>query len=111
MRWELEKISGTAKAVWALITIVVSIVTAIASTAIYINNLNREVSGLETEVNAMSNQLKQVSTPTSQNVDFNGNGPSQCENGSFMIGIRISVDPHLNSHGSILCGKVQPAIE
>jgi hypothetical protein len=107
----LERISGTAKATWALITIVVSIVTAIASTAIYIHDRNRDISDLITEVNTISTALKRVSATTSQNVDFNGNGPSQCPNGSFMVGVRISVDPNLNSHGSILCAKVQPAIE
>jgi hypothetical protein len=111
MAWGFDKISGTAKAIWALITIAVSIVTAIASTAIYISNRNREITDLETKVDSISKQLKVVSALTQQNVDFNGNGPSQCGNGSFMVGIRISVDPHLNSHGTIICGKVQPQIE
>jgi hypothetical protein len=132
----LERISGTMKAVWTIITIVISVVTAISSTAIYINNLNRtvadlktqvgtmasavahipdlnrDVTNLTTKVNTMSQQLKRVSSDTPMNQDyFNGTSTPHCESGSFIDGIRFGVDGHGNPHGTIYCAKVQPAIE
>ena len=53
----LERISGTMKAVWTIITIGVSVVTAISSTAIYINNLNRTVTDLKTQVTDLRTQV------------------------------------------------------
>jgi hypothetical protein len=98
-----------------LITIAISIVTAIGSTAIYIHDLMREMNTLRTDVNTlsqridaraskaevnalsqridiMSQQLKRVSPVTSREVDFwNGVETQQCEKGSFMVGARIGI--------------------
>src|SRR5262245_40001378 len=88
MQMGLERISGTAKAMWTLITIVVSIVTAIASTAIYINDLVRTVKALDKQVTAMSNQLK-WSKYTSKPVEhWNSTEDQHCDPGSFMVGAR-----------------------
>ena len=71
-----------------------------------------QVTGLITQVNTMSQQLKRVSADSKINVDyFNGNYNPHCESGSFLDGIRFGVDDHGNPHGTIYCAKVQPAIQ
>jgi hypothetical protein len=108
---DVGRISGSAKAIWTLVTVGVSIVTAIGSTAIYVHDLIGRVTTLEVQANTMSQQLKRVSAVTTKPADFNGNATPQCDNGSFMVGTRFGVDPNLNPHGTILCAKVQPAVE
>ena len=107
----LEKVSGTVKALWTFGTIFVSVVTAIASTAIYVHDLIQRVDALEGQVNSMSQQLKQVSSATRFNFDFNGSADPICADGSFLRGLRFGVDSNGNPHGNIWCSKVQPEIQ
>jgi hypothetical protein len=108
----IERISGSAKAIWTLLTVAVSIVTAIGSTAIYVHDLISRVNALETQVNTISQQLKQVSVGKMGPDDvFNGGGTQKCDPGNFMVGIRIGIGPNSNPHGSLVCAKVQPALD
>ena len=114
----LEKLSGTAKAIWGLITIVVSAATAVASAAIYFNNLRhdmdevkQQMSAVKQQMDTMFQQLKVVSPIIVKGADFNGNSTPLCDSGSFMTGLRIGVDGNGNPHGDIRCAKVQPAIQ
>jgi hypothetical protein len=137
----LERISGSAKAIWTLITIGVSVVTAITSTAVYINNLISKVSILDTKVSTlktkistlepkaialeakvstlepivvtMSTQLRRVSAPLPPGpVDYyNGSRTQQCEPGTFVVGLRIGIGDNNNPRGNLVCAKVQPALD
>jgi len=100
-------IPGRVKAIWTIITIAISVISAIASTAIYINGLVADIHTLKDQVNGMSQQLKQISPVTTRAVDaWNGRETQQCEKGSVMVGARIGA----NLDGAILCAKVQPAL-
>lgn len=107
----IETISAKTKAIWVILTIAGSVLTAIVSTTIYINSLIRDVSDLKKQVAEISNQLKVVNPRERRGVDYNGRAFPQCDQGSFITGLTISVDDHFNSHGQIECAKVQPAIK
>jgi hypothetical protein len=107
----LEKLSGSAKALWTLATIVVSAASALVSTAIYIHDLIGKVDVLTAQVDSMSKQLKQVSKSTPLKFDFNGTADPVCPDGSFLTGLRVGADDHGNTHGNIWCAKVQPEIQ
>ena len=104
----LERISGSAKAIWTLLTVAVSIVTAIGSTAIYVHDLIAKVNALEVQVNTISQQLKRVNVGEMGPDDlFNGGGTQKCAPGNFMVGIRIGIGANSNPHGALVCAKVE----
>jgi hypothetical protein len=105
---DLERISSSTRAIWTLVTIAVSAVTAIASAAIYLHVLLGEFSALQAQVLQISQQLKRVSPTTRREVDhWNGTEDQKCEPGSVMVGARIGA----NLNGTIFCTKIQPAID
>src|SRR5262249_40256830 len=73
MRSGLERISGTAKAIWTIITIVVSGITAIGSTFIYIHDLNRNINELNRDVADLRKQISDMN----QQLSVSGNKEKQ----------------------------------
>jgi ABC-type phosphate transport system substrate-binding protein len=86
------------------------IVAAIVSAAIYVHDVSGRLEKLETQVTMMSQQLKRVTPVTTKWVEsFNGRVMPQCDIGSFMAGVQITVHANGSASGTLLCAKAQPA--
>lgn len=107
----LEQVSGRANALWALLTISGSILAAIVSASIYVHDNVSKLTALEARVAAMSQQLSRTSPIIIKGANFNGFSTPQCDSHSFIVGLRIGVDPNLNPHGEIHCAKIQLAMQ
>ncbi|WP_237479943.1 hypothetical protein [Lichenibacterium dinghuense] len=128
----IKTLSSKTKAMWAILTVAGSVIAAVISTTTYINGLIADITSLKkqvadiseqikplkdqledvrnlkSQVSAINDELRPVNGRVRTNVDYNGSGFAACDPGSFLTGLSISVNDHLNSHGQIECSRVQP---
>jgi hypothetical protein len=114
-----ERTSGSAgdwfylnriRALWAVGGIIVSIVAAIITTTLYVNDLLARIKRLELQTTAINEALSFRNKIDRKDVTFNGKEEDpKCLPGYVMTGVRITYkDITNNPNGSIDCISLTP---
>jgi hypothetical protein len=94
------------KAGWVVAGIAISILTAVATSAIYVNGLLMRIDRLEKQNGTISDALSGKTPATSKRVQFNGENVDCGVDGLFK-GISISSDITKGVVGNIECVRVR----